>query len=177
MGWTHGDVCERVNIGLPEGKGLKQQTLSVLEIRDSRSSEFACRIADALGVSVRWLMDGVGNPTETDWPFNRVNRGRWDACNLEDRAYVQAAINRALDDCEAGRAPPPTPTKPSATKRVTMAESIARGKSKITLTMGDGNPDQSSLPLATVEDPFTAEPSPRESRFYRRIKGYRNTPQ
>lgn len=81
--------------------GLSQQALSNLETRDSATSEFAIRIADALGVSVRWLLDGTGRKDDRDWPFDRVARSRWDACNDVDRGYVQSAMNRALDECEA----------------------------------------------------------------------------
>lgn len=83
--------------------GLSQQSLSNLITRDSKTSEFAIRIADALGVSVRWLLDGAGRKEDRDWPFSRVARSRWDACTDEDRGYVQSAMNRALDDCEGNR--------------------------------------------------------------------------
>jgi hypothetical protein len=43
--------------------GLSQQNLSNLISRNSKTSEFALRIADALNVSARWLLDGVGQPT------------------------------------------------------------------------------------------------------------------
>ena len=36
--------------------GLSQQNLSNLETRDSKTSEYAIRIADALQVPVRWLL-------------------------------------------------------------------------------------------------------------------------
>jgi transcriptional regulator with XRE-family HTH domain len=90
------DVCAKV-------PGLSQQSLSNLVKRDSKTSEFAIQIADALGVSVRWLLDGAGRRTDQDWPFGRVSRARWDACGDEDRGYVQAAMNRALDECEQSR--------------------------------------------------------------------------
>ena len=83
--------------------GLSQQSLSNLISRDSATSEYAVRIADRLGVSVRWLLDGIGRKDDSDWPFRRVDISRWHGCDDEDRGYVQAAINKALDDCEASR--------------------------------------------------------------------------
>lgn len=97
-GWTQGQLAQKVD---PER--FTQQALDRLEKRDSDTSSFVVQIADALGVSLRWLITGAGRKDEPDWPFPRVIRGRWDACDDQDRGYVQAAINRALDDCEAAR--------------------------------------------------------------------------
>lgn len=82
---------------------VSQGALSALESRDSKSSEFAPVLADYYQVSLRWLLTGQGRPEDTDWPFPRVDRSRWDACNDTDRGYVQAAINGALDECEKNR--------------------------------------------------------------------------
>ena len=100
-GWTQGKLAELVNNG-PDEK-LSQQALDRLEKRDSDKSEFAVQIADALGVSLRWLLSGTGRKDDRDWPFSRVSRSRWDACDDTDRGYVQAAVNRALDECESNR--------------------------------------------------------------------------
>lgn len=43
-------------------------------------------------------------------------------------------------------------------------------KSSTSMTYGDGNRRQRSLPLTPVADPFTAEPGERESALYRRIE-------
>lgn len=170
--WTQGALCDRVNLGLPDGEGLTQQALGVLEKRDSKTSEFAVRIADALGVSVRWLMDGSGQPGDTDWPFSRVNRARWDACSPEDRAYIQAAINRALDDCERDRTPSAsTEMKEAPAKKApALAAKIGgpRG-AKLSIRSSDADPNQRPLPLATVTDPFTAQPDDREKALYDRL--------
>jgi transcriptional regulator with XRE-family HTH domain len=110
------EVRERLNISQPElsrKSGISQQALSNLEQRDSKTSEWAPHIADALGVSLRWLLTGSGRPEDMDrWPFGRVDRARWDRASDEDRSYVQAMVNRALDDCEGlrpdeSRKPPP----------------------------------------------------------------------
>ncbi len=97
--------------------GMSQQRLSLLEKRDSETSTAATKLADQLGVSLRWLLTGDGQPTDSDrWPFPRVKRERWDACDEGDRGYIQAAINKALDECEALRAtaaaPASSPRKP-----------------------------------------------------------------
>jgi transcriptional regulator with XRE-family HTH domain len=96
LGWDQAALCARVH-------GLTQQALSNLETRDSKTSEFAIRIADALGVSIRWLLDGAGRKGDRDWPFARVERSRWDACSPEDRGFVEGAISRALEECERAR--------------------------------------------------------------------------
>lgn len=83
--------------------GLTNQSISNLERRNSRTSEHAVQIADALRISLRWLLSGQGSRDDLEWPFPRVERSRWDACSEGDRGYVQAAINRALDECEADR--------------------------------------------------------------------------
>jgi hypothetical protein len=54
-------------------------------------------------------------------------------------------------------------------RRPTMAASAGRTTATLTLRHGDGNPAQHSLPLTTVQDPFTAQPSERESALYERI--------
>lgn len=59
LGWTQQQLADRVNEHLREGeKPLTQQALDRLEKRDSKTSEFAIRLADALNVSVRWMLDG-----------------------------------------------------------------------------------------------------------------------
>jgi transcriptional regulator with XRE-family HTH domain len=96
QGWKQSDLAARV-------PGLSQQAISNLITRDSATSEFAIRIADAFGVSVRWLLDGQGRREDSDWPFPRVARHRWDACDSSERGYVEAAMNAALKECEAAR--------------------------------------------------------------------------
>lgn len=103
--WEQDDLCKRVNaLLLPGEKKLTQQTLSNLMARDSTKSEAAPFLAEVFGVSLRWLLTGRGRRDDAEWPFPRVSRSRWDACSDVDRGYVQAAINRALDECEAARA-------------------------------------------------------------------------
>lgn len=102
--WKQAELCDLVNARLTEeDKQLSQQALSNLESRDSATSEAAPYLAEVFNVSLRWLLTGRGRPDDADWPFSRVDRRRWDACTSEDRGYVQSAVNRALDECEAAR--------------------------------------------------------------------------
>lgn len=97
--WEQKDLFNKVD-------GLSQQNLSNLITRDSTTSEYAIRIADVLGVSIRWLLDGAGRREDRDWPFSRVDRRRWDKCDDNDRGYVESAMNMALKECEALRGKP-----------------------------------------------------------------------
>jgi transcriptional regulator with XRE-family HTH domain len=81
-----------------EGDYVTQQNISVMETRDSNKSEFVAAIAEALGVSLRWLITGLGRPDDADWPFPMVDRSRWDQLGEQQRGYVQGAINGALDE-------------------------------------------------------------------------------
>ena len=98
---------ERLKLSQPQlaakVDNMTQQALGALESRDSKTSDKAPALADALGVSLRWLLTGEGRSTDRDWPFDRVKRGRWDDCDDTDRGYVQSAVNKALDECEAAR--------------------------------------------------------------------------
>jgi hypothetical protein len=74
--------------------GLTQQNLSNLITRNSKTSEFALRIADALNVSPRWLLDGVGTPTGS----GREPASQTDTVNAPMRLAV---ISANLDEPEA----------------------------------------------------------------------------
>lgn len=103
--WSQPKLVQLVNaqrLTAESGATLSQQALDRLEKRDSKTSDFAPQLADALGVSLRWLLTGEGRKNDLDWPFDRVDRRRWAGCSEADRGYVQAGINRALDECESG---------------------------------------------------------------------------
>lgn len=89
------ELCDLVN-SLSPSTPLNQQNLSALENRRSRTSEHAYWLALALQVSLRWLVAGVGNPDEREWPFPFVAQSSWDACDDAAKGYVQGAMNRAL---------------------------------------------------------------------------------
>jgi len=91
-------LCAMVNERTPEGgKLLSQQSLSNLETRDSLTSEFALRIADALGVSVRWLLDGEGPQQAPEWPFLGVARSEIDALTPHQLGFIEGVLRSALE--------------------------------------------------------------------------------
>lgn len=100
-------LCDRVNgcwhAGLRE-KRLTQQALSNLETRDSLTSEFAVRIADALGVSIRWLLDGQGDRRALDWPFPLLDRSLFDDLDESQKGYVQSKMEDAIREVRERRA-------------------------------------------------------------------------
>lgn len=49
------------------------------------------------------------------------------------------------------------------------ARSGGKARRSVRIRIGDGNPDQGSLELRMLDDPFTAEPEPRELELYHRI--------
>lgn len=101
--WTQLKLSEVVCALAGDETALSQQALHLLETRDSATSTAAPYIAEALSVSLRWLLTGAGRSDDVAWPFQKVRQSRWEACSDEDRGYVQHAINRALDECEASR--------------------------------------------------------------------------
>ena len=82
--------------------GLTQQALSNLETRDSKTSELAVEIADALEVSVRWLLTGEGD-RGPEWPFSRIDRRRIDHLSENERGFVEGVLSQAIRDCETER--------------------------------------------------------------------------
>jgi len=101
--WEAEDLRRRVNELIPPGqRELSQQALSNLETRDSKTSEYAIWIADALEVSYRWLLAGMGDPRDREWFFERVPRAKWESLTgPEDRAWVQKAMLDAINECLA----------------------------------------------------------------------------
>ena len=78
---------------------ISQQALSALEKRDSKSSQAAAELADALKVSLRWLLTGQGRMDDPDWPFPMIDRSTWDALSDMHRGYVQSEMRRAIAEC------------------------------------------------------------------------------
>lgn len=89
--WTDKQGCVH---GIP---GLRQATLSALIKRDSATSEFAIRIADRLGVSIRWLLDGEGAPDRLEWPFPGIDRAKFDALAPEAKLEIQGVVRERID--------------------------------------------------------------------------------
>lgn len=82
-------------------EGLTQQNLSLMISRDSTTSEFAIRIADKLGVSIRWLLDGVGDKHSTDWPFPSIPRARFDALTRDQRSKLEGMLDLRIEQLQA----------------------------------------------------------------------------
>lgn len=125
------DYASRLSIAMG-GNGGRPETGAMRELADAIGISFQAvaklwadtskaftainnsRAAAYLKVSSDWLATGEGemrSQIKQEWPFPRVNRDRWVACSDEDRGYIQGAINRALDECEAAR-PFVAPEKP-----------------------------------------------------------------
>lgn len=104
--WTQPYLSSRVAELSGDESTLTQQALDRLEKRDSATSEAAVYIAEALGVSLRWLLIGAGRKDDPDWPFRLVSRSKWDACDPEERGYVQSAMQKALAEIEDARSKP-----------------------------------------------------------------------
>jgi transcriptional regulator with XRE-family HTH domain len=103
--WTQNVLCARVNRMLPaDVKPLSQQALAGLENRDSTTSSHATWIADALGVSVRWLMDGLGDKSATDWPFPDLELHRFLALTPNQRIEIQGLVRARIKEFEAENA-------------------------------------------------------------------------
>lgn len=89
--------------GIQRRMGESSATMTNWKNRSGLSKQGALKAQELFGCSAVWLLTGEGPESSGDWPFSRVDRARWLACDSEDRGYVQAAINRALDECEAAR--------------------------------------------------------------------------
>jgi hypothetical protein len=105
------DVWKRVFAEVsrkPDGHGREVAWLSErLQMKIQRVNNWAVRgvpsnAFPALAQALGWSLDDIAGTSTPDgrppWPFPLVDRSRWDACTPEMRGYVQAAINRALDE-------------------------------------------------------------------------------
>lgn len=102
-GWEQADLVEAAN------GCISQQALSNLEVRDSKTSEHLFAVADALGVSARWLMTGEGDkfpPTEASIHtlFPLVSDDEWDSLDDRERGIIEAKLHSAFEDIRARRA-------------------------------------------------------------------------
>lgn len=98
--WTQTYLAARVSELAGQEDKLSQQAIDRLEKRDSATSEAAVWIAQALGVNLRWLLAGVGQPDDSDWPFDFVPRARWDAYNKQQRGFIEKAMLDAMRDLD-----------------------------------------------------------------------------
>jgi transcriptional regulator with XRE-family HTH domain len=115
------ELAERVNKMLgPEDKPLTQQALGALESRDSNKSEHALKIADALGVSVRWLLDGQGDLDALDWPFpDQELLARVLKLPRDWRVELQAVIRERVAEAERDASTPAAGAGPETNVVVT----------------------------------------------------------
>lgn len=102
------EAARRAGLEFDEEKPpATQQAIDRLEKRDSQTSTAAPFIAEAFGVSLRWLLTGLGRPTDSNgWPFPLVPRGSWDAADDEARGYVQGVLKAALKEIETAHGKP-----------------------------------------------------------------------
>lgn len=65
------------------------------------SERGALKAQAILGCDANWLLTGAGAML-AGWPFPRVEPERYLAMSAEDRAWVQARLQQAIEECEAG---------------------------------------------------------------------------
>lgn len=58
------------------------------------------RIAEVLQVPMAGLLSDGAHEA---WPFQFVGQARWRACTAAEKGYIEAAVNRAIEECEAKR--------------------------------------------------------------------------
>ena len=88
--WQRKNLLDRV-------EGLTDQALSNLIRRDSRRSEWDVKIAEALGVSVNWLIYGTDKA-----PMKAMeSEGRYDIGMTPEEDLVLRSFRRASPDAQA----------------------------------------------------------------------------
>lgn len=101
--WEQSDLLERVGACQPPGANeLSQQALSNLEQRDSKTSEHLFAVADALGVSARWLMTGEGvkeaaTEDSIQAVFPSIPDEMWDQLTERQKGMVEEKTRQAID--------------------------------------------------------------------------------
>jgi len=127
------------------------------------------RLAEALEVSI---VDLITEPDPSK-PEPRVLSPRVEQM-LEDlsdlpvpkQSGIIDMIHNAAEDARAAAA------HLAARNRVPVAQpakSSGHSTSTIKIKHGDGNPDQGTLDLRLVDDPFNSAPSPREADWYQQL--------
>lgn len=169
-GWTLDDLDERSGVG--------RSVIHAIEKRNSRTSVHAPKLAAAFGISVDELLaDGAPDaqhvrPTAhlvTDPELRQAMDDLQDLQTLDPdtRAKLLSDLHNAADRARAI-------AERANAQRKPVKAALQRGggggkKSTLTVTVGDGNPLQASLPLVSCPDPFAAQPSQRELELYERI--------
>lgn len=90
IGMTQVQLAARV-------EGLTQQNLQAMISRNSKTSEHAVAIADALGLSIRWLLTGSGDKRGADWPLSHELLGALRAAGPDTVRRAENAARSVLD--------------------------------------------------------------------------------
>lgn len=127
------------------------------------------RLAGALGVSVVDLLSD-GEPVTANAPSTLPRELHTMLEDLDDlpparQSQIIDNIHQLAEEARAAAA------HLASRNRVPAASASTGGSSRrsITIKHGDGNPDQKSLTLVTVDDPWRAVPGESEQELYRRI--------
>jgi hypothetical protein len=133
------------------------------------NDELAAEVAEQLGLMTPPVAapSHAPQPAATDLPamYRQLIKDLEDLPPPKASKFIDMIHQAAEDAREAAehltarrKTPVTSAARKSASRQVT------------TVSWGDGNQRQESLPLATVRDPFTAAPSERESALYKRIE-------
>lgn len=87
--WNQKQLAEKVRVD--------QSTVSDIERGSDFSADLLMRMADALGTSPAMIMKGRDDAV---WPFRRIPMERFVALSLEDKAFVEGVLAKALNDLE-----------------------------------------------------------------------------
>lgn len=171
--WTLDDLEERSGVG--------RSVIHAIEKRNSKTSVHAPKLAAAFDITVDDLLSD--EPVESrhvrtsprsvaDPELHQAMDDLEDLKTLdpETRDKLLSDLHNAADRARAIAERAKAQRKPAT---ALMQRSSGGGgggkKSTLSVTLGDGNPLQASLPLLSTPDPFSAEPSQRELELYERI--------
>lgn len=65
------------------------------------SERGALKAQAVIGCDANWLLTGEGS-AHAGWPFPRVSAERYLSLDAENRAWVQARVQQAIEECEPG---------------------------------------------------------------------------
>lgn len=94
---THAKLTQKQ---LAKAADISQSNLGELEY-DGDGSSATVRLAVACGVRPEWLSEGQGEMLDTfTWPFQRIDKERVLALEVDDLAYVEGKLSAALEEVE-----------------------------------------------------------------------------
>lgn len=162
---------------LSAASGVGRSAIHAIEKRDSKTSAHATALARAFGITVDQLLaddlpSGAAQQVAAvpigDPEIGQAIDDLSDLAKLDPdtRAKILSDLHNAADRARAIARRATQQTKPAAA----MPQRRGGGtRSELTIRLGDGNPDQGSLELRISDDPFSAQPDPRELELYQRI--------